>query len=57
MSINNRYFVFQNEFNPNMILGNMPYMGGTDSGDIYLKVPLLLVGKYLYSYAMYCIGE
>lgn len=52
MSINNRYFVFQNEFNPNMILGNMPYMGGTDSGDIYLKVPLLLVGKYLYSYAI-----
>lgn len=29
-----------------MITANVPYLGGTGTGDIYLKIPLLLVSKY-----------
>lgn len=46
MGYNNRYFLLQNKFNPYMITANVPYLGGTGTGDIYLKIPLLLVSKY-----------
>ena len=46
MSIRNRYFLYRNRFNPDMITGNVEWLGGTGSGDIYLKIPLLLLGKY-----------
>lgn len=46
MSINNRYFLYQNKFNPCMISSNVSWLGGTDDGDIYLKIPILLLGKY-----------
>lgn len=49
MGYNNRYFLFQNKFNPYMITANVPYLGGTGTGDIYLKIPLLLVSKYKFT--------
>lgn len=32
-----------------MIVANVPYLGGTGTGDIYLKIPLLLVSKYKFT--------